>query len=152
MTQKVSIIILSMITVVFGCNSIDRKHIQKEAILQYNQCIRFYNNHDTLNYLKYVHPKIRPANQKYFFDSIKHKSDISDLSELFIKDSIYQFSFKEIVNSKQEVNDVIAISYNYGENWYFFNVFNSVKKMSNTIPDLDERLPIKFNQSTEFKF
>ncbi len=144
--------ILLFTTKLISCNTHNKNNFREIGLQQYRQCIRFYNNKDTNNYIKFVHPNIRLTNQKYFFDSIKHKVNTDSLSDLFINDSIFQFSFVEKSNSNLIGNYVIAISYNYGKNWYFFNVFNTLKNMRILIPNLDYRLPVKLKQNPDFMF
>jgi hypothetical protein len=164
MKKQLLLIFFTMIFCLSCGQQIDTITLKKEVIVQYKKCL-LLKKKKSKEYLKYVHPTIlKQTNEKNLYsenlDDIKVINRIIENPKtIFTENNIYQCSFQEkisIDNKNKEDSDfkysVIAISYDEGKNWCFFNAYDTLENMKKDIPELNEKLEIKLKAKETFQF
>ena len=106
-------------------------------------------------YQKYVHPAIikQVGKEKLLLENDLNiritKRNISEIGKIHLDDQAYQFTFTETtisdLDNMEKANSytVIAMSYDKGKNWVFFNAYDTIEKMKQHIPELNSNLKVK---------
>lgn len=147
----------------FG-QSIDTIRLKKKAFKNYSACIQSHKEKNVNKYIKYVHPVIlkQVGKEKLFLDNDSTlkitKGSISKIGKIHLDHQAYQFTFTETTSTDAENTEntntytVIAMSYDKGKNWVFFNAYDSVEKMKEDIPELNPNLKVIDIPKQNFQF
>jgi hypothetical protein len=147
----------------FG-QSIDSVRLKKKAFKNYSACLKSHEEKKIKKYEKYVHPTIikQVGKEKLLLKNdsnikIRERS-ISEIGKIHFDNQAYQFTFTEtnisdVVNKEKVCSyTVIAMSYDKGKNWVFFNAYDSIEKMKEDIPELSSNLKVKNIPIQNFQF
>lgn len=147
----------------FG-QSVDTIRLKKKAFKNYSACIQSHEEKNVNKYLKYVHPVIlkQVGKEKMFRDNDSTlkitKGSISKIGKIYLDNQAYQFTFTETtisdVENMEKANSytVIAMSYDKGKNWVFFNAYDAIEKMKEDIPELNANLKVTYIPKQNFQF
>lgn len=144
--------------------SIDTISLKRKAFKDYKACTKYYEGKNLEKYSKYVHPIIvkQIGKEKLLLEnnlSLKNtKRSVVETGKIFFDNQVYQFEFTESmiseVNNIEKSNNysVIAMSYDKGINWVFFNAYDSIERMLKDIPELNSHLKVKNVPKLNFQF
>ena len=147
----------------FG-QSVDTISLKVKAFKNYSACIQSHKEKNVNTYIKYVHPVIlkQVGKEKVFLNDASKlkitKGSISKIGKIYLDHQAYQFTFTETTNTDVEKTEntntytVVAMSYDKGENWVFFNAYDSVEKMKEDIPELNPNLKVTYLPKQSFQF
>ena len=138
--------------------------MKKKAFKNYSACIKSHEEKKLKKYQKYVHPAIikQVGKEKLLLENDLNiritKRNISEIGKIHLDDQAYQFTFTETTISdldnmeKASSYTVIAMSYDKGKNWVFFNAYDTIEKMKQHIPELNSNLKVKNIPTLYFQF
>ena len=161
--MQLLLILFFVTTFSFG-QSVDTIRLKKKAFKNYSACIQSHQEKNVDKYLKYVHPVIlkQVGKEKLFLDndsSLKNtKGSIRQIGKIYLDNQAYQFTFIETIRTEVEDTEnantytVIAMSYDKGKNWVFFNAYDSVERMRADIPELNPNLKVIDIPKQNFQF
>ncbi len=157
------LILLFFASFCFGQN-VDTITLKKKAFKNYSACIKSHEEKNLKKYQKYVHPEItkQVGKEKLLLENDSNikitKRNISEIGKIHLDDQAYQFTFTETtiydIENMEEASSytVIAMSYDKGKNWVFFNAYDSIEKMKEDIPELNSNLKVKNIPKLNFQF
>lgn len=158
------LLILFFFTNFSFAQSVDTISLKVKAFKNYSACIQSHKEKNVNEYLKYVHPVIlkQVGKEKVFLDNNSipkiTKGSISKIGKIYLDHQAYQFTFTETTRTDVEDTEkahsctVIAMSYDKGKNWVFFNAYDSVEKMKEDIPELNANLKVTYLPKQKFQF
>ncbi|WP_445454643.1 hypothetical protein [Flavobacterium sp. 25HG05S-40] len=162
-TTQLLLILFFFTNFSFG-QSADTISLKVKAFKNYSACIQAHKEKNVNEYLKYVHPVIlkQAGKEKVFQNNASTpritKGSISTIGKIYLDNQAYQFTFTEITSTDVEKTEntnsytVIAMSYDKGKNWVFFNAYDSVESMQEDIPELNANLKVIYTPKQNFKF
>lgn len=165
MKQHIPILLILFFFTSFSFGqSVDTINLRKKAFKNYFVCIKSHEEKKLKKYKKYVHPAIlkQVGEEKLLLENDLNikitERNISEIGKIHFDNQVYQFTFTETTISDNENREkvssytVIAMSYNKGKNWVFFNAYDSIEKMKEDIPELSSNLIIKNIPKLNFQF
>lgn len=145
---------------------IDSLAIRDTIVAQYKECLKSYQDSNVEKYVRYIHPNFREninPNTVLNMDELDIKvisRSAQSPRKIIVNDSIIQSSMIEllrVIDKDSTISlmrySVVAISYNNGKSWYFFNAFDPIDEIKEMIPEISYELDlIEFPKKEEFKF